>query len=544
MSNDVNTDGPGQSFAPAQKPRYFPPLWTWIVVGLCLAAVAWVRRPETSDSGLANVVTAVMGFVALMTLVTWFTFFSRHRLLVRLIPGAVLLAIVATAASMLEISEVTGGMIPVFSMRGESRRPELPQLPNVTDSSSAIDLLTTTTEDFPQFLGPGGRGIVDHVRLDHDWSENLPQVVWRQTIGAGWSGFAVVNGFAVTLEQRGPLEMVTCYDAKSGELKWSSPIEARHETFLGGVGPRSTPTIDEGRVYVLGATGVLRCLDGASGDEIWGHDLLAMIGITPEQDVRSVAWGRAASPLVVDGLVIVPLGGSRDGAKVSLIAFDKVTGEKIWEGGNEQVSYASPSVATILDVPQLLIVNESSVSGHAVESGDVLWRHPWKGASNASASASQAVSVDDARVLISKGYGIGAELIQLARDEDGRWSTSQIWQKNVLKTKLTNVVIHDGYAYGLDDGILSCVELDSGRRRWKRGRYGHGQVLLVGQSLLVVTESGEVVMVEPTPDGHRELGRFQAVEGKTWNNPAMYGPFFLVRNAEEAACFLLPVSAD
>ena len=345
------------------------------------------------------------------------------------------------------------------------------------------------------------------------------------------------------MEQRGTTELVTCYEIASGFLQWSHGTEARHENPMGGVGPRCTPTIDEGRVYTLGATGVLSCLDGSSGQPLWVHDLLGMVGLTPEADERNVAWGRAASPLIVGSLVVVPVGGPRDGRKVSLVAFDKTTGERIWEGGQQQVGYSSPVLATIHGVPQIAIVNESSVSGHAVDTGHELWRRPWSGSSNAQANTSQAVVVGEDRILVSKGYGGGAELFRITFDSEN-WNTEPIWKENVLKTKLTNVVIHDGHAYGLDDGILSCVEVETGRRRWKRGRYGHGQILLVGDSLLVLAESGELWMVQPTPEGHEVLGRMPVLDGITWNNLCLYGTRLLVRNAEQAACYELSIQTQ
>jgi outer membrane protein assembly factor BamB len=183
------------------------------------------------------------------------------------------------------------------------------------------------------------------------------------------------------------------------------------------------------------------------------------------------------------------------------------------------------------------------VSGHAVDTGQTLWQHPWPGQSSGRASASQAVPVGDDRVLVSKGYGGGAELFRVASNA-GKWSTERIWKQSVLKTKLTNVVVHQGHVYGLDDGILSCVELETGRRRWKRGRYGHGQMLLAGDVLLVLTESGELLMVDPIPERHQVLGRLPVLDGKTWNNLCLYGPYLLVRNAEEAACYELPTRQE
>jgi outer membrane protein assembly factor BamB len=328
---------------------------------------------------------------------------------------------------------------------------------------------------------------------------------------------------------------------QTGKLRWSHGVDGRHETVLGGVGPRSTPTIFEGNVYALGATGKLRCLDGSNGELVWMKDLLAEFGVSQETDLANIAWGRAASPLIVDQRVIVPAGGPSD-KPVSLVAYEPHTGEEIWRGGERQISFASPALATLAGVRQIVIVNEDTLSGHDVETGKTLWSHPWEGKSNMNASASQAVPLPGDRVFVSKGYGGGSLMLHVTRNDD-QWDAAEVWRdKGLLKTKFANIAVKDGYAYGLSDGILECVELENGDRAWKGGRYGHGQILLVEDNVLVQAESGEVVLVEATPEKHVELGRFPAIEGKTWNNLCLYGPFLLCRNSEEAACYRLPVA--
>ncbi len=366
--------------------------------------------------------------------------------------------------------------------------------------------------------------------------------MWRQPIGAGWSAFSIVNGYVVTLEQRGEQELTTCYELLTGKPLWSHAEATRHETVLGGIGPRSTPTISEGKVYSLGATGILNCLDGATGEPLWTHRLLDDYHLTPETDLQVVAWGRAASPLVVDGLVVVPAGGPADKPKVSLVAFDKTSGDKIWEAGDDQIAFASPTLATVSGVRQILSVNEKTVSGHDPETGKLFWSFPWEGLSTQNANNSQPIAVDGNRVFVSKGYTGGSALVEVDCDDAGKWSTKPIWaDSKSMKTKFTNAIVRDGYVYGLSDGTLECIQLADGKRRWKHGRYGHGQILGVGDLLLVQAESGEVFLVAIDPTAHRELSSLAALDGKTWNNPALYGRYLLVRNGEEAACYELPL---
>lgn len=414
-------------------------------------------------------------------------------------------------------------------------------------SQFLADLNTTTPRDFPQFLGPQRRAFAAGLRLDTNWAGNPPKLIWRQAIGSGWSAFSVVNGFAVTLEQRENEEVVSCYEVTTGRLVWSQSIKARYgnpEWPQAGIGPRSTPTIYDGMVYTLGATARLQALRGFDGKLIWKRDLLEEHKLGPERERQLVPFGRSNSPLLYNDLVIVPAGAFGDERRVSLAAYHRKTGELVWEAGNRHISYASPTLATLAGVQQILSVNEDTVSGHDPNRGGaLLWEISWPGDSKGPVNASQAVPVPPNRFFISKSYGGGGALFEIVSRGDGTFGTTEVWKSNrVMRTRFTNVAIAGEYVYGLSDGILECIHLDTGERMWKNGRYGHGQLLLVGDSLLVLTESGEVVVIEASPSSNNNvLGRFQAIEGTTWNNIALYGPFLLVRNSNEAACYLLPL---
>jgi outer membrane protein assembly factor BamB len=327
----------------------------------------------------------------------------------------------------------------------------------------------------------------------------------------------------------------------SGKLVWKCVMAGRHEAPMGGVGPRSTPTIHQGRIYTIGGMGRLLCLDGRDGKVIWEKDLLAETGSDKGAEAQAVMWGRAGSPLVVAdlGLLVVP-GGGRNGAATSLIAYDLTTGAARWRGGTSQISYVSPTLATLAGRRQVISVNEADVSGHDCESGAVLWQHTWPGSSSGNASCSQPHPLSGDRILLSKGYGEGAEMIRIG-ESNGRFTVETVWKNSrVLKTKFTNLTIAGEHAFGLSDGILECVRLDDGKSRWKKGRYGHGQVLGVGDLILVLAENGQLALVEADPQKHVELGRIDALQGKTWNSIALYGKLLLIRNAQEAACFELP----
>ena len=532
----------------ARRPRS---AWDWIrLVSVLLLAVVWCavinfcygfyKDPRWGIDARVTVTSLGLAVCLLATL-GWFVLFSRFSSRLRIAVLTACLAAILIPVALFRVEQVTGDLRPTLRFRWTPRPDQqLERLDDAPKPASGIDLQTTTAYDFPQFLGPRRDQSVDvpGLQLQFAWSQQPPREVWRQPIGAGWSAFSAVNGYAVTMEQRDDQELTTCYEIKTGEVVWANGITTRHETMVGGVGPRSTPTIHEGRVYGLGATGVLRCLDGADGTELWQHDLQQEFGV--QRESGGVAWGRASSPLIHGPLLIIPAGGPFDGSKVSLVAYDRISGQEVWRAGNHQVSYASPVLGTFSETEQVVIVVENYVCGHDPSDGSLLWEYPWPGQSTSNASCSQAVPCAGDRVFVSKGYGVGCALLQIRRDEEGRWSAEEIWQSNrLMKTKFSNVAIFEDHIYGLDDVILECLELDTGSRRWKRGRFGYGQILRVCATLLVLSESGEMAAVETNPEEYVELARFAALDGKTWNTICLYGPYLLVRNAEEAACYEL-----
>jgi outer membrane protein assembly factor BamB len=381
---------------------------------------------------------------------------------------------------------------------------------------------------YPQFLGPDRNGVVRGIRLAPDWAAQPPRLVWRHPVGAAWSGFAVADGLAVTQEQRGSDEAVVAYDLHTGDVRWLHTDSERYATVVAGEGPRATPTISGGRVYTLGATGLLNALDLQTGRRIWQRHVVRE-NPGPDPD-----WGRSSSPLVLNGRVVVSVGG--EGGR-SLVAYDAGTGAPVWRGGDDAVGFSSPMVVTLAGRRQIVIFNRGSVAGHDPDTGARLWQHPWPAHQP---TVTQPLPLGGDRLLVSSGYGIGSKLLRLTADAEDGLRAELLWESPRLKAKFTNLVAHEGFVYGLDDGVLVCLDPATGERRWRSGRYGHGQVILADDLLLVQTEEGEVVLVRPDPARHVELGRFTALEGKTWNPPALAGPLLLVRNDREAATYELP----
>jgi len=511
-----------------------PRIRWWIpalVIGLASAVLVWCWRvPDASRQ------TRVLrsGGVALLSgvlLLAWTQLPSGFSRRVRL---AILVLAFATGGlgfALLEIRGVTGDLVPIVGWRFASRTPV-----GRDPVQSGADVGTggasrQSALPYPQFLGPGRDATVRGVVLARDWRARPPREVWRRSVGAGWSGFAVAGGDAVTQEQRGVEECIVCYDLATGAVRWLYSYPARYESVIAGIGPRATPTITGDRVHAFGATGILTALDRASGAPLWTRDVIA------EHGAENLEWGASASPLVVGGLVIVCAGS----AAISLFAYDAETGEPAWAGGADAAGYGSPGFALLAGVPQILTINAASAAGHDPATGDVLWSVPW---SHANPNVAQPLALSEDRVLVSSGYGVGAALYRIVRRTGaGTLAAEPEWTSRALKAKFASFVPRDGFVYGLDDGILACIDVETGRRQWKGGRYGHGQVILVGDALIVSTEWGDVVLVEATPAAHRELARRAVLDGKTWNTPAFAAPYLLVRNDVEAVCLELPVAA-
>ena len=407
----------------------------------------------------------------------------------------------------------------------------LPKLPE-GDVKTARDT-TIHPGDFPQYLGPNRDAVVHGVSLDHDWAAHPPRQVWRQPIGAGWSAFAVAGDLAVTQEQRGADELIVARDRATGEPVWSHGNKVRFSEVMGGDGPRATPTIAAGKVYALGATGILDCLEAATGKPLWSQDTLKDSG------EGNIEWGKSCSPLVIDdlGLVVVSLGGGGDGG--SLAAYDIAKGERKWTAGKDKSSYASPMLATLAGRRQIVMVNAATVTGHNPADGKILWEFAWQ---TAPAKASQPPVLPDDRLLLTAGYGVPGVMLHVKRDGE-TWTTEEDWSTQRMRTKFTTPVVRDHYAYGLDDGVLACIDLDDeGKLMWQARSegFGHGQVLLVNDVLIVQGEKGDVALVEANPSGYHKLGILPALSSKTWNNPVLAGNHLFLRNDQEAACYVVP----
>ena len=498
----------------SSKPiRWWPLTAILILAALGLFVISFMDAGHRQDRVFF---TALVIVVTLFLSVLWLLLLSRMRWRRRLGTLVVLILAISLALMLFPFKGFDGDLVPIFEWRWRAEP---------TTFRHASENTATTNTDYPQFLGPARNAVVTGIQLETDWETHPPQLIWRQPIGAGWSSFAVVGNSAITQEQAGDLEKVVCYELTTGAVKWSHEDQARFNAAPAGLGPRATPTISGDRVYTLGATGILNCLALETGDLLWTQSIFEEHSIPPPP------WGGSTSPLLFGELVIVSAGGA--------VAYHAETGERVWKGHTANTAYSSAVLATLAGTEQIVLFSKALITAHEPMSGELLWQQPWEPEQYTEAVA-QPLPLSDDQILFSTSYGVGAKLYELSRNSSGEFDVSVVWETLHLKAKFTTIIHYEGYLYGLDDGIFTCVDPADGTRQWKQGRYGHGQTLRVSDVLLVLSESGDVALVAPDPSGYKEYGRFAAVKGKTWNTPALAGDYLLVRNDREAACYQLP----
>ncbi len=375
-----------------------------------------------------------------------------------------------------------------------------------------------------EFRGPKRDGRYDEMQVLTQWPSGGLTPAWKQPVGVGYASFAIADGRAYTIEQRRGQEVVTAYDINTGREIWKQGWNALYNDETGD-GPRSTPTWDNGRIYALGATGELRCLDAKTGAVAWGRNILK------ENQAQNLQWAMSASPLIVDDKVIVLPGGM---SGKSIVAYNKMTGTPVWGSQSDIQAYVSPMLVTLAGRRQVLVVSSNRIMGLAPENGSLIWSHNWD--TDMGINVSQPIIVDNNRFFISSGYGKGAALVELSGSGNSL-SSRAVWENVNMKNKFNSSVLHEGHIYGLDEGILSCLDVNTGVRKWKGGRYGYGQVILASGHLIVLSDTGDLALVKASPDQYSEVARFKALEGKTWNYPAIAGGRLLVRNANEMAAY-------
>jgi outer membrane protein assembly factor BamB len=385
-----------------------------------------------------------------------------------------------------------------------------------------------TGNNWPGFRGTERDGIVRGVRIVTDWSASPPVEMWRRPIGPGWSSFAVLGDLVYTQEQRGDNEVVSCYNVSTGKPVWKHNDADRFWESNGGAGPRGTPTLSNGRVYTFGGTGIVNALDAGNGSVVWSRNAAT------DTKTKIPGWGFSSSPLVVDNLVIVAAAGK-------LVAYDLANGEPRWFGPDGGSGYSSPHLMTIQGIPQIVLLSGTGATSVAPADGKRLWEHPLP----SGARIVQPALTADGDVLINEGEGNSMRRIAVSNGPSG-WTVAERWSSFGLNPYFNDFVVHKDHAFGFNGSSIACIDLKDGERKWKGGHYGNGQLVLLADQdlLLVLSEEGEVALVGATTDQFKELARFPAIKGKTWNHPVLVGDVLLVRNSQEMVAFRLPLATN
>jgi outer membrane protein assembly factor BamB len=380
-----------------------------------------------------------------------------------------------------------------------------------------------TAPGWPQIRGPARDGHSPEVGLLRSWGEGAPRLLWRQPIGEGYSGIAAAGGRLFTLAAYGEEEYALGLDAATGRELWRVALgENFHEEF--GNGPRATPTVDGEVVYAVGSTGRLARLLAASGEKLWEVDLTRAFGMPVPQR------GYSPSPLVDGDLLVLEVGGAEGRA---LVALDKKTGATRWVAGEGPTGYSSPIAVTIGGVRQYVFLRRAQPEIVAVSAGgEILWTHPFP-----SSGISMPLFVPPDRLFFSAAHDEVGLLLRVTEAADGRFAAAEVWRHNRMRNHFNTSVVVGEHLYGFDNATLRALVAATGETKWAYRGFGKGSLVVADGLLFVLSDRGELALVEATPEAYRELGRSQALEGKSWTAPTLAGGRLYLRDQDEIACF-------
>ena len=396
----------------------------------------------------------------------------------------------------------------------------------------ALSMVAEVSADWPGYRGENAAGISNTKSSPRGLSADSVKEAWRVTPGESFSEFSVVGDKALLFVLRDPAEFVVCLDVNTGTELWATKIDDKSNMDGNGKGPRSTPAISKGRVYIYSSSMQLVCLDLARGQEMWRRD------VKTEYAGRNIGWGPAASPLMVDDLVVVVGGGPGKG----ILAFHAKTGELAWGATDEEHTHATPIVATIAGQKQVICYMVSGLVAVDSKSGEVLWTFPSRYSTSTAASPIAGGKNGDI-VFCSAGYGVGAGACRVSK-ADGKWVAEELW-RNRIQNHWASGVHRDGYVYCLDGFKnnkcpLICFDIETGKTVWSQPDFGsQGGLIQVGDALLVQTPSGELVLAEASPMVYKELGRMPVFQNtKCWVAPSFSNGRIFTRSTTESVCLV------
>ncbi len=391
-----------------------------------------------------------------------------------------------------------------------------------------------TAADWPQMRGPNGDGTTDDVILTK-WPASGPKVVWKEKLGDGMGAVAVVGNSCYVLELKDKnekKEYCVAFEVSTGKKLWETSIGDTTIKSAGGIGPRSTPTVSDGYVYTYGTYLNLVCMDSKDGKIIWQHDIQEKFkGQNETKGIK--AWGNAQSPIVEGDVVMVAGGGSGQ----TFLFFDKKTGKLLDKTGDEKITHATPTIATINGERQVIFFTQEGLTSFNGK-GKHLWHADFSWATSTAASP----IVEGNTVYCSAGYGTGAGTFTVEK-KGADWKANQLWrEKGKLENHWSTPVVKDGYVYGLfgfkqyKTMPIKCIELKTGKEIWSEDGFGQGGTIVVGDNILIQGDQGQLVLIKATPEKYTELARAQILSGDCWNNPSVANGYVLSRSKSQIVC--------
>ena len=381
--------------------------------------------------------------------------------------------------------------------------------------------LCTVAADWPQFRGPDGCGTTQETALNTAWKTRAPKLLWKTPMADdGFAGPSVSAGRVYIIDHQGKTDTVRALDLATGKERWHYSYPDATSSNYGF--SRSTPTVSGGKVYTISRLGKLFCFDAATGKVQWQTDMVSVYhGNRPQ-------WDYAYSPFI-DGKQLILCPGAKDG---NVLALDTTTGKLRWKGGgNRKTGYATPQAAAIDGVRQYVIFTGDSLIGVACDSGKLCWQFPWKTGCDVNAAAPLVI---DNHIFITSDYGHGCAMVNVAHG-----TATALWANKEMQAHFSSPVYYHGFIYGTGEpGYLMCLDPSTGKARWKTKGFEKGGVAGVGGALLAMCgKTGELVMVQMTPDHYQELGRFTPLGGQSWTAPVVAAGKLIVRNTKTLACY-------
>ena len=390
-------------------------------------------------------------------------------------------------------------------------------LPAILLLALAQHALAQSAADWPQWRGPNRDGISKETGLLKQWPAEGPPLVWKASgAGGGYSSFSVANGKLYTMGLRGGREYVVAFDVATGKEAWATPHGSAFRNDRGD-GPRGTPTIDGDRLYALGGSGDLTALDARTGKIVWTKNVLREFGGS------NITWGISESPLVLGDKVLVNAGGP--GA--SIVALNKANGALIWKSQSDKAGYSSAIPVEVNGTTQVVFFTAERAVGLDAKDGHLLWEYG-RPANNVANVATPIARAN--RVFISSDYGTGGGVIEIKADNKAQ----EIWFTKDMRNHHSSSVLIGDYLYGFSSAILTAIRFDTGEIAWRDRSVGKGSLVYADGNLYCFSENGVVGLVEATPTGYKEKGRFRLAQGNlpTWTHPVVVGGRLYLRDQD------------